>query len=105
MTYPIWKGIDDPLCYNLAGQLKLDELLSLIKKCRLLITVNSLPVHIASALKKPVVVVYAKTNPQHTPGKHLTRYYILRYRRLCKARTGYCILWRVLTAGKGRRLR
>jgi lipopolysaccharide heptosyltransferase II len=67
MTYPIWKGIDDPLCYNLAGQLKLDELLSLIKKCRLLITVNSLPVHIASALKKPVVVVYAKTNPQHTP--------------------------------------
>ncbi len=69
MTHPIWKAIDHPLCYNIAGQLSLDELLSLVGKCRLLITVNSLPLHIASALKKPVVVVYAKTNPQHTPWK------------------------------------
>jgi len=67
ITSPVWKGINDPLCYNLAGQLSLDELLSLINNCRLLITVNSLPLHIASALKKPVVVAYAKTNPQHTP--------------------------------------
>lgn len=67
ITHPIWKGINDPLCYNMAGALHLDELLSLVNKCRLLVTVNSLPVHIASALKKTVVVVYAKTNPQHTP--------------------------------------
>ena len=67
MTCPLCKEINHALCYNIAGQLALDELLSLVSKCRLLITVNSLPLHIASALKKPVVVVYAKTNPQHTP--------------------------------------
>lgn len=67
ITRPIWEGIDSQLCYNIAGELSLSELLSLVNKSVLLITVNSLPVHIASALKKPVVVVYAKTNPQHIP--------------------------------------
>lgn len=73
ITSPVWKGINDPLCYNIAGRLSLDELLSLINNCRLLITVNSLPLHIASALKKPVVVAYAKTNPQHTPWQTLNK--------------------------------
>ena len=52
---------------NLAGVLELGELGALIARTRLLISNNSGPVHIASALGTPVVDLYALTNPQHTP--------------------------------------
>jgi ADP-heptose:LPS heptosyltransferase len=32
-----------------------------------LLSVNTGPVHIAAAVDTPVVVLYAQTNPQHTP--------------------------------------
>lgn len=54
---------------SLAGRLSLEELIALIKSSDLLISNNTGPVHIAAAMKTPVVVLYALTNPQHTPWK------------------------------------
>ncbi|WP_250493373.1 lipopolysaccharide heptosyltransferase II [Caballeronia sp. GAWG1-1] len=52
---------------DLSGALDLGELAALVKHARVLVSNNSGPVHIASALGTPVVDLYALTNPQHTP--------------------------------------
>jgi len=39
----------------------------LIERATVLVSNNSGPVHLASALATPVVDLYALTNPQHTP--------------------------------------
>jgi lipopolysaccharide heptosyltransferase II len=52
---------------DLAGALELGELAALVRHARALISNNSGPVHIASALNTPVVDLYALTNPQHAP--------------------------------------
>ncbi len=52
---------------SLAGRLTLGELAALIDLAPLLVSNNSGPVHLASALGTPVVDLYALTNPQHTP--------------------------------------
>jgi lipopolysaccharide heptosyltransferase II len=52
---------------DLAGVLELGELAALVLHARVLVSNNSGPVHIASALGTPVVDLYALTNPQHTP--------------------------------------
>jgi ADP-heptose:LPS heptosyltransferase len=54
---------------SIAGKLSLEELLALIKITPILISNNTGPVHIAAAFKTPVIVMYAATNPQHTPWK------------------------------------
>lgn len=57
----------DGQAIDLAGQLNLQQLIGLIAEAPLLIANNTGPVHIAAAVGNPVVVLYAKTNPQHTP--------------------------------------
>jgi lipopolysaccharide heptosyltransferase II len=52
---------------SLAGRLELGELAALIGGARLVVCNNSGPAHIAAALGTPLVVLYALTNPQHTP--------------------------------------
>jgi ADP-heptose:LPS heptosyltransferase len=52
---------------DFAGRLDLGELGALIARADLLISNNTGPVHIASAVGTPVVDLYALTNPQHTP--------------------------------------
>lgn len=52
---------------SLVGQLELAELAALIARAPLLVANNTGPVHIAAAVGTPVVVLYALTNPQHTP--------------------------------------
>jgi lipopolysaccharide heptosyltransferase II len=52
---------------SLAGALSLAELAALLKLAPLLISNNTGPVHVASAVGTPVVDLYALTNPQHTP--------------------------------------
>lgn len=52
---------------NLAGKLSLGQFIALIADAPVLLSNNTGPVHIAAAVQTPVVVVYAKTNPQHTP--------------------------------------
>jgi lipopolysaccharide heptosyltransferase II len=56
-----------PGVHNLAGLLSLEELALLIKGAGCVLSVNTAIVHIAAAVKTPVVVLYAMTNPQHTP--------------------------------------
>jgi lipopolysaccharide heptosyltransferase II len=58
-----------PQAVSLAGKLAFSEFASLIKQARLLISNNTSAVHLASALQTPTVVLYALTNPQHTPWK------------------------------------
>lgn len=52
---------------NLAGELSIAELIVLISLAPLLVSNNTGPVHIAASVGTPVVVLYAMTNPQHTP--------------------------------------
>lgn len=52
---------------NMGGLLSLKEMIALVGLSPILISNNSGPVHIAAALGTPVVVLYALTNPQHTP--------------------------------------
>jgi ADP-heptose:LPS heptosyltransferase len=54
-------------CVSLAGLLSLTEFLQLIRRASLVISVNTATIHFAAALDTPVIVLYAMTNPQHTP--------------------------------------
>jgi len=53
--------------FNMAGQFTIDEFLRVIEIAPLLISVNTSAIHIAAAVNTRVVVLYAMTNPQHTP--------------------------------------
>lgn len=57
----------------LAGHLALGELAALIAGAEVLLCNNTGPAHMAAALGTPVVVLYALTNPQHTPWRVRTR--------------------------------
>jgi lipopolysaccharide heptosyltransferase II len=50
-----------------AGLLSLEEFIALINIAPVVLSVNTGTVHIAAALHTPVVVLYAQSNPQHTP--------------------------------------
>jgi lipopolysaccharide heptosyltransferase II len=52
---------------NAAGSLSVEELAAAITQARVLVSNNTGPVHMAAAAGTPVVVLYAQTNPQHTP--------------------------------------
>jgi ADP-heptose:LPS heptosyltransferase len=54
-------------CFTAAGLFNLQELIVLIAHTSLLVSVNTGTVHIAAAVQTPVLVLYALTNPQHTP--------------------------------------
>ncbi len=62
----IVKGIGS-CAFSGAGLFNLEELIVLIKHAPLLLSVNTGTIHIASAVQTPVLVLYALTNPQHTP--------------------------------------
>jgi ADP-heptose:LPS heptosyltransferase len=53
--------------HSMVGQLNIQELIVLVAHARLVIAVNTGIIHIAAATGTPVLVVYALTNPQHTP--------------------------------------
>jgi lipopolysaccharide heptosyltransferase II len=55
--------------FSLAGVFSIEELCALLKISPLLISNNTGPVHIVAAVQTPVIVLYALTNPQHTPWK------------------------------------
>jgi heptosyltransferase-2 len=55
--------------FNLAGKTSLRELMSLLKICRVLLTNDTGPMHVAAALGTPVVVPFGSTSPELTgPG-------------------------------------
>ncbi|HZD79574.1 MAG TPA: glycosyltransferase family 9 protein, partial [Actinomycetota bacterium] len=53
--------------HSLAGELSVPELAALIERASILLSNNTAPVHLAAGVGTPVVVLYALTNPQHTP--------------------------------------
>jgi len=54
---------------SLAGKTRLGELMSALKTCRVLVTNDTGPMHIAAALGTPVVVPFGSTSPELTgPG-------------------------------------
>jgi heptosyltransferase-2 len=52
--------------HNLAGQTSLRELMALLKHCRVLLTNDSGPMHVAAALGTPVVAPFGSTSPELT---------------------------------------
>jgi lipopolysaccharide heptosyltransferase II len=63
------KGMIGECSFSVAGLFKLDEFITLVKNAPVLLSVNTGTVHIAAAVGTPAVVLYAQTNPQHTPWK------------------------------------
>jgi heptosyltransferase II len=51
---------------NLSGKTSLRELMSLLKLCRVLLTNDTGPMHVAAALGTPVVVPFGSTSPELT---------------------------------------
>lgn len=88
----------DARIVNLAGALQLGELAALINEARVLVSNNSGPVHIASAVGTPVVDLYALTNPQHMPWQtpHRVLYHDVPcrwcYRSVCPEGHHTCLL-------------
>jgi heptosyltransferase-2 len=62
-----------PICavscpvYNLAGKTTLGQLVSLLKRCSLLVSNDSGPVHVAAALGTPVVSIFTRNQPGINP--------------------------------------
>lgn len=55
--------------FSAAGAFNLPEFMTLIHLAPLVISVNTGTIHIAAATGTPVIVLYAMTNPQHSPWK------------------------------------
>jgi lipopolysaccharide heptosyltransferase II len=72
LSNSIMQGIQQGI-FSLVGKLEISELAALISIAKLLISNNTGPVHIAAAVQTPVVDLYARTNPEHTPWKVKSR--------------------------------
>jgi ADP-heptose:LPS heptosyltransferase len=55
--------------WSVAGKLSLGEFICLLECATNVVSVNTGTIHIAAAVQTPCVVLYAQTNPQHTPWK------------------------------------
>ncbi|RKT14080.1 lipopolysaccharide heptosyltransferase II [Paraburkholderia sp. RAU2J] len=84
--------------HDLSGALTLGELGALIERASVLVSNNSGPVHLASALNTPVVDLYALTNPQHAPWQTAQRVLFRDvecrwcYRSVCPQQHHACLL-------------
>ena len=64
-------------CLNLAGKTDLAQLAELYRRCALLITNDSGPMHIAAAVGTPVVAIFGPTDPALT-GPYGKQHVVLR---------------------------
>ncbi len=53
--------------FSAAGLFTLEEFIAVIENSPVIVSVNTGTIHIAAAVNTPAVVLYAQTNPQHTP--------------------------------------
>jgi len=58
------KFILNKKCFNLAGQTSLKESVSILKKAKRVITTDSGPMHMASAVNNKIISVFGSTNPK-----------------------------------------
>jgi ADP-heptose:LPS heptosyltransferase len=68
LTSAIAKGIGAH-AIDMAGRFTTGEFIALTDSARGIVSVNTATIHIAAACQTPVIVLYALTNPQHTPWK------------------------------------
>lgn len=68
LTNAIAKGIGAH-AIDMAGRFTTGEFIALARSARGIVSVNTATIHIAAACQTPVIVLYALTNPQHTPWK------------------------------------
>lgn len=54
-------------CHNLVGRTSLDQAISLIAACQGIVSNDSGLMHVASALERPLVVLYGPSSPNFTP--------------------------------------
>lgn len=66
LTQRIQQSIGEGV-FDVAGLFSVGKMITLISHASLLLSVNTGTVHLAAAVGTPVVVLYAQTNPQHTP--------------------------------------
>lgn len=87
LTSQVVEGLRDSPCmvHNLAGRTSLRELMALLKGCRIVLTNDTGPMHLAAAVGTPVVVPFGSTSPELTapglPGD--TRHRLLRSDAVC----------------------
>jgi lipopolysaccharide heptosyltransferase II len=65
-TEIIKKGIGKN-AFDAGGLFNLEEFIALIKRSPLVLSVNTSTAHIAAAVGTPIIVLYALSNPQHSP--------------------------------------
>jgi len=53
-------------CVNLAGKISLPEMVEWIRRCRVLVSNDTGPMHVAAALGTPVVALFGPTDPRRT---------------------------------------
>jgi ADP-heptose:LPS heptosyltransferase len=68
LTRAIAVGIGDN-AFDMAGYFTTGEFIALTDQAAGIVSVNTATIHIAAAMQTPVIVLYALTNPQHTPWK------------------------------------
>jgi len=54
-------------CLNLTGKLTIDKSAALIKMCKIFITNDTGPMHIADALNVEIIAIFGPTDPEETP--------------------------------------
>lgn len=63
----IQQAVGNNSVYAVAGLFTVEEFIAAVHQAQLVISVNTATVHIAAATDTPLIVLYALTNPQHTP--------------------------------------
>lgn len=58
--------VEDPRLIDLTGHTSLPELIELIEASKLYISADTGPLHLANALKKPLIAMYGTTSPDRT---------------------------------------
>lgn len=79
------------VCLDLSGETTLLEMVEWLRLCDLLVANDSAPMHIAAALRKPVVAMFGPTDPRRTgPYRQVER--VLRSPLPCSpCRKSYCL--------------
>jgi heptosyltransferase-2 len=80
LTSQIQSAVGSSACLNLAGKTSLRELMCLIKLCRIFLTNDTGPMHVAAALSVPVVAIFGSTSSELTGpiSSNETRHQILK---------------------------